>query len=210
VLHIIMLVAMPLFATAGFWQLRRLDEKRTKNALIIERRDLPPVTSLADDDLEFRRAQLEGRFGSNADVFLTGRPLNGRSGDHVLTPFETEDGTIIVDRGWVPAGDEGTPTPTGEVSLSGVLLPSEGRAPFTSGRSSGPRATRAAERGVAPVVRRAVVPVHPHRDRRVRACAATGYPLGATDADGAGVNSKMPASRLRRRSRHVVSSASSA
>ena len=74
VLHIIMLIFMPLFATAGFWQLRRLDEKRTTNSLVTQRRELPPVTSLDGDDLEFRRAHLEGSYVRGGNVVLTGRP----------------------------------------------------------------------------------------------------------------------------------------
>jgi cytochrome oxidase assembly protein ShyY1 len=142
VLHIIMLVAMPLFAVAGFWQLRRLDERRTSNALVTGRQELPPVTDLDDDDARFRRAELVGAYDHDNEVLLTGRPSNGRPGDHLLTPLHTEGGrVIVVDRGWLESGAE-VDTPDGTVTVEGVLLPSEGRAPFTSGKGTAGRTTR--------------------------------------------------------------------
>jgi cytochrome oxidase assembly protein ShyY1 len=56
-------------------------------------------------------------------------------------PLRTGGRTIIVDRGWVPAGERDVDTPD-EVSVQGILLPSEGRAPFTNARSGAAQTTR--------------------------------------------------------------------
>ena len=245
VLHVIMLVSMPLFAVAGFWQLRRLDEKRTQNALIESRQKLPLVTSLEVRTSSSAVRGSRGRSTRPRTVILNGRPSRGRPGRHILTPLDTDSGTVVVDRGWV-APDEEYQTPEGKSSVEGILLPSEGRAPFTRGAGEAEQPTRidasastirsmrtsrtsiscwrteaatirrstlpcrpgAAVGRLAPVVRGAVVPVHPHRDRRLRAGAAASDPL-ALQSEGAGLNSKTPASRLRSRSRHISSSVSS-
>jgi cytochrome oxidase assembly protein ShyY1 len=141
VLHVIMLVAMPLFTVAGFWQLRRLEERRASNALVAQRGELPAVTSLRGTDLTFRHAHLVGRYDPSEEVILTGRPSRGRSGDHVLMPLRVGNRSVIVDRGWVPARSNEYTTPK-EVTLEGILLPSEGRAPFTDGEGPTDRITR--------------------------------------------------------------------
>jgi surfeit locus 1 family protein len=139
VLHVLVALAVCLFAVAGFWQLRRLNERREHNALVEERQELPVVRELTGVNLSFRRAVLSGRYDPGEEVVLTGRPdADGRSGNHLLTPLTSDDDeSIVVDRGWVPAD---TPRgalapPDGQVVVEGILVPSEGSAPFVTGTS---------------------------------------------------------------------------
>ena len=130
-----MAIAVPLFVVAGFWQLHRLDERRTKNAAITERaaerpRALEDV--LDEGDADHRRVRLTGTFDTRREVVLIGRPgPGGIDGSHVLTPLVTDDGAVLVDRGWVPPGMEDPPLrdaapPDDDVTVTGVLIPTEG------------------------------------------------------------------------------------
>ena len=90
----------------GTWQLGRL---QWKNDLItsfesrISAPEIPvPASDSGLDDIEFSRLQLVGRFIHDKEVFMTGRTYEGNAGFHVVTPFELDDGRLIlINRGWV-------------------------------------------------------------------------------------------------------------
>jgi surfeit locus 1 family protein len=136
VLHVIVVVTVPLFALAGVWQLHRLDERRTHNALVRSREGLParPLRAvIADGDAEHRRVRVTGRYDTSEEVVLVGRSNAGIEGSHVLTPLviDAKD-AVLVDRGWVPPGMEDPPLqrarpPDGDVTITGFLLPTEAR-----------------------------------------------------------------------------------
>jgi surfeit locus 1 family protein len=144
VLHVIVAIAVPLFAVAGFWQLDRLDERRAMNAKIRARESEPvrPLDDVVDDrDASHRRVRVTGRYDTSEELVLIGRPgTNGIEGSHVLTPLRVEDDdAILVDRGWVPPGLEDPPVdearpPSGRVTVTGILLPSEGGRSLATGR----------------------------------------------------------------------------
>jgi len=130
----------------GIWQLDRLDERRARNDEIEIGLAAPPAPAVAvlagpAADAAYRRVESSGTYLAEGELLLYGRPLDGRPGDHVLTPLVLEDGTVlVVDRGWVPFdADRPAPTvgaeaaPTGEVAVSGVLLPSEEGEAFPTG-----------------------------------------------------------------------------
>lgn len=116
----------------GFWQLDRLDQRREQNWLVSARLAEPPspvseLTDLPASDAEFRPAVAEGRYDPDNERILYGRPLDGRPGDHVLTPLILEDGSaMVVDRGWVPF-ESGRDLPlTGEAAAPSGLVRIEG------------------------------------------------------------------------------------
>jgi surfeit locus 1 family protein len=147
VLHVIVAIAVPLFVVAGFWQLHRLDERRTENALIAERASQPPRSLddvLANGDVDHRRVRVTGTFDTSEEVVLIGRPgPGGVDGSHVLTPLVIDDqAAVLVDRGWVPPGLEDPPLrdaapPDGELTVTGVLLPTEGTGALARGGEQG-------------------------------------------------------------------------
>lgn len=152
--HVIVATAVALFAVAGFWQLRRLSERRAHNAFVAEQRERPPVDLTASsgdaEDILQRRVRAAGRYDTAREVVLHGRGGGGRPGNHLLTPLVLPDGrAVLVDRGWVPLdvdtpGDARVAAPSGRVEVTGVLLASEG---------SGPLATTARVRDLAAVSR---------------------------------------------------------
>lgn len=137
VLHVLVLFAVPLFAVAGFWQLRRLDQRRERNALI-EQRQNEPVRSLddvlEDRDATYRHVRATGTFDPTEEIVLAGRGRGpgGAPGNHVLTPLRIDDrNAILVDRGWVPPELDDPPVraarpPDGEVTIEGFLHRTEG------------------------------------------------------------------------------------
>ena len=141
-----MAIAVPLFVVAGFWQLHRLDERRTKNAVITERateaaRSLEDA--LGERQADHRRVRIAGTYDTEQEVVLIGRPgPGGVDGSHVLTPLVTDDGAVLVDRGWVPPGMEDPPLrdaapPDDDVTITGVLIPTEGTGALSAGGEHG-------------------------------------------------------------------------
>lgn len=121
----------------GIWQVDRLHEKRARNRLVAQRSRLPvePLALLIPRSIaraapaaEFRLTIATGRFDGDRQIRLRSRALEGRPGEHVLTPLITgPQAAVIVDRGWVPfeERDSATPPPSGAVQVGGILLPPE-------------------------------------------------------------------------------------
>lgn len=107
---VLALAVAALFVRLGFWQLARLDERRVQNAIIAERRALPPVElplhRLAADALRDRRAQARGVYDYAHERVWTGRTYDGAPGVALLTPLRLSDGSaVFVDRGWASSPD---------------------------------------------------------------------------------------------------------
>jgi cytochrome oxidase assembly protein ShyY1 len=120
----------------GLWQLRRLDERRTLNARILDRRSATPITiermpegAAADP---YRQADAQGTYDVEHEVLVYGRSLDGEAGHHVVTPLVfPSGGAILVVRGWVPFATQAAPVreaapPANEVEVTGYLVPDEG------------------------------------------------------------------------------------
>jgi surfeit locus 1 family protein len=123
----------------GFWQLRRLDEKRDRNAAIRERgaRQVEPVDALVDprtgfdqvDHLIYRRASARGRYDRAGEVKIRSRSLDGQPGEWVVTPLVLHDGTALaVNRGFVPLDTDAPAPPSGTVEVTGLLFATQTRA----------------------------------------------------------------------------------
>lgn len=94
----------------GFWQLDRLDQKRSRNAALAARMAEPPVSltaTLADSSgVIYRRAVADGVFDDARTIILPGRSYRGAPGVLVLTPLRLSGTTaLLVQRGWMPSAD---------------------------------------------------------------------------------------------------------
>ena len=83
---------------------------------------VPGDAPVASD--EWRSVTVTGHYVLGSAVLLRNRPVNGQPAYHVLVPFQTDDGAVlVVDRGWVPVGndaqtaDDVPAPPTGTVDL---------------------------------------------------------------------------------------------
>jgi cytochrome oxidase assembly protein ShyY1 len=151
VLTVLVVVATVAMVLAGFWQLRRLDERRGHNAVIRARTAAPAVAAgdvlragqplgEAGAAVEWQTLTATGTYDAERGVLVRNRSLDGAPGYHVVTPLVLGDGTaLLVNRGWIPlspaAGQspQAPPPPTGEVTV-------EGRARATQERGAlGPR-----------------------------------------------------------------------
>jgi len=138
--HVIVLAVVGVLLALGQWQLERLDQVRTSNALLAERAVAAPVDLLmlmrgdgadvgsADvAGAEFRRVTATGVFLPEEEVLQRNRVQRGLQGLDVLTPLDLGDGvTVLVRRGWVPTTMdtppvEDAPPPSGLVTISGIL-----------------------------------------------------------------------------------------
>jgi cytochrome oxidase assembly protein ShyY1 len=197
--HLLCLFLVVLFVNLGFWQLRRLHEKRVRNDLIHSREQAAPA-SLADalragaDGAVYRRVDVAGRWDAAATVLVRSRALDQQPGYAVLTPLVSADGTVVVNRGFTPLGSGGedailaTVRPNGDtpVRVQGILRASEKRGGLGPKDASSHQtvvnridvATLEAQLGrpLAPVYLQELSVVPPRRDP-----FPTPFPLPATD-----------------------------
>jgi surfeit locus 1 family protein len=138
--HLLVVVAIVTMVNLGFWQLRRLDERRAFNATIEARYDQPPVP-LDDlvpsaaapgndllDETEWRPVTASGVYLPDEAFYVVNRSQNGRAGQNVVVPLRLDDGRIlIVNRGFVPLATAVPPVPAVDVELVGRLRASQER-----------------------------------------------------------------------------------
>lgn len=146
----LVLVVVFAVACAGLsaWQLARRDEARAE----IERVDanwdatprpvaevLPQLDSFDADD-KWMPVTLTGEYLLDDEVLVRGRPRDGAAGFEVLVPLRLEDGTVfIVDRGWLPAGNEQDApdmVPAAPVGVVTVVVRLKAGEPVVPGRSA--------------------------------------------------------------------------
>jgi surfeit locus 1 family protein len=148
---ILTLVVVAILVSLGNWQLRRLTWKEGLIAAATERpreaaRDLPPVSDWpaldpASED-GYRPFRMTGRFLNDREVrVFTSLPdprgPYGGPGYWIVTPFElATGGAVLVNRGFAPAekslpSERGETLPEGEISVTGLMRPDEGRSTFT-------------------------------------------------------------------------------
>jgi cytochrome oxidase assembly protein ShyY1 len=132
----------------SMWQLARRDEARAEiervetnwdsTPAVLE--ELLPALDGFDADDEWARVTATGHYLVDDELLARGRPRDGKPGFEQLVPFQLDDGTVfVVDRGWLPVGDEQDepdsvpPPPSGEVTVVARLKAGE---PIVAGRSA--------------------------------------------------------------------------
>lgn len=108
-----------------------MEERRAWNQHVTTNLQAPPVPAAevlsgADDSVQWRRVTFVGRFDETNQILIRGRYFEGRYGYEVMTPLRPEQGpALLVDRGWVPAGESATTPPdvpappSGQVTITG-------------------------------------------------------------------------------------------
>lgn len=122
----------------GAWQLDRLSQRRAENALVAER--LAGLTvdlnTFPPGDLpEYHPVRLTGTFDFSQEIVLRNRAHLDSPGVRVLTPLRLTGANraVLVDRGWIPyteaepAARAAYQQPAGEVTLEGIVRPSQQR-----------------------------------------------------------------------------------
>lgn len=127
----------------GLWQLDRNDQREARNAVVEANanREAVPVEDVLTVGIPVPAGQVwtpveaAGRYDVDHQMVVRLRPLDGRPGVHVLTPFVTDTGAaVLVDRGFVAQGGSATAVPAvpeppaGDVEVVGrIRLSEEGR-----------------------------------------------------------------------------------
>jgi surfeit locus 1 family protein len=92
----------------GVWQLERLSWKLDLIARVNSHMAAPPVPlgrllAMGPDESQYRRITLTGHFDHAQEAYVFATDALGAPVYHVLTPFHTDDGRVLmVDRGAVP------------------------------------------------------------------------------------------------------------
>lgn len=132
--HLFVLAMVVLMTTLGFWQLRRLEERKDRNEDVRAALDAEPVEVEAlldvgpDPGIEHRPVIVAGEYLDEHSFFVANRTFESQAGVWLATPMRLDDGRlVIVSRGWVPrlwaAGDDPREiaTPTGGLEVLGRL-----------------------------------------------------------------------------------------
>ena len=134
--HLFALAMVVLMVNLGFWQLRRLDERRANNAAIASAMSQAPSDIAAYLDSrglppEFTAVAAKGVYLPDAEVRIANRSRGGQPGFWLATPMELADGrAVAVVRGWVPRrsvvglDDRSAAPPPGEVTVAGLAFDS--------------------------------------------------------------------------------------
>jgi len=128
-----LIIAALLLACAGFgalgtWQVHRLAWKRDLIARVDARVAAaalaPPApeawsrVSAAED--EYRHVRLSGLYVANADTRVDALTELG-AGDWILSPLQTDQGVVMINRGFVPKRTDYAPVPETPVTVEGLL-----------------------------------------------------------------------------------------
>ena len=172
-----------LFAGLGIWQVQRLFWKLD----LIERVDarvhaapasLPTnLDALRPQEIEYRRVRVSGRLQNERQTFVDALTELG-PGDWVLTPLQTSQGTILINRGFVPKNmRDKVSSPAGDVAVTGLLRLSEPGGRFL--RANDPAQDRWYSRDVAAIAaKRGLGPTAPVFVDAEATPDARGYPVG--------------------------------
>ncbi|MFB8350170.1 SURF1 family protein [Streptomyces niveus] len=133
-INVFVLLAIPFCIFMGTWQLGRFEDRvdshrSAEAAPDPAKQAAAPVAELlpVDQETSGRHATASGTYEDQ--LLVPNRQLDDKSGSYVLGLLRTDGGRALpVVRGWLPAGADVPPVPTGEVTVSGAL-----QAPENSG-----------------------------------------------------------------------------
>jgi cytochrome oxidase assembly protein ShyY1 len=133
------LLLLPLFHALSEWQWRRLHQRQAFNALVSRNLAADPIpaaqllrpngVTLAalPADLQWRQLSMCGTWQPRQQVLVRRKSLDAQAGFWVATPLSSADVTLVVVRGWLPAGTSSrdtpkvVPPPTGNVCIEARL-----------------------------------------------------------------------------------------
>ena len=136
--HLFVVAMVVLMVNLGFWQLRRLDERRADSAAIASAMSQIPVDVAEHFDgrgrvPEYTAVTATGTYRADAEVRIGNRSSGGQPGYWLAAPLELDDGrAVAVVRGWIPRravvglDDRSAAPPAGSVTVVGLALDSVG------------------------------------------------------------------------------------
>jgi surfeit locus 1 family protein len=173
------------FVALGVWQLQRMTWKQALVARVDARVAAEPVAppgrsawpTVGEASHGYLRVRLDGEFLPVPETRTQAVTALG-GGAWLLAPLRTVDGDIVlVNRGFVPAGERAAPPPAGRVSMTGLLRISEPDGGFL--RDNDPAGERWYSRDVAAIARARGLPADEVAPFFVDAFSAAGPGIAA-------------------------------
>jgi cytochrome oxidase assembly protein ShyY1 len=133
--HLLVIVVIVAMINLGFWQLRRLDERKAFNAEVSTRIEHAPApldevlaAGIDPHTVEWRSVTASGTYLQDETFSVVNRSQDGIGGTMVVTPLRLADGRLLlVERGFEPGITRAPAAPGGTVRIVGRLRPSEKR-----------------------------------------------------------------------------------
>lgn len=125
------LIMLPILFSLGSWQLDRADQKRRYHEDFLQSSRHPPVDlgllhgNLTNgEEVLWRQIKSTGRFNNDVKVLLDNQVMNTVAGYFVFTLFYPEgiQQPFLVNRGWVPAGNDRSRPPEIPDIVSSVTI----------------------------------------------------------------------------------------
>jgi surfeit locus 1 family protein len=132
------LLVLPLLINLGLWQSNKADHKQAMQDIYNQRGDSTVVQIGSEpvnlESIRFSRVVVRGYFEPAYQILLDNQIYHGQAGYHVITPLHINGSNmrILVNRGWVPIGENRNnlpviETPNGEVEVSGFAYDPSGK-----------------------------------------------------------------------------------
>jgi cytochrome oxidase assembly protein ShyY1 len=121
----VVIIVIIAFGLLSRWQWSRAEEKQVLNSSMVSARDHDPVAPI-NAATEWTPVRITGSYDSASEVVVRKRPQETINGFWVMTPLESADGTVWINRGWLRADGNATtypdvpPAPEGEVTVTGL------------------------------------------------------------------------------------------
>lgn len=133
--HVLIVGAVVLMVNLAFWQLRRLDERKSFNALVTTNSESVPVpmnevltAGSESPSLEWRRVLVTGTYRSDLALTIVNRAQDGTAGTDSVVPLEVAPNSfVLVNRGFTPLSQSTNAPPSGTVEIVGYLRRSQKR-----------------------------------------------------------------------------------
>ena len=100
-------LTMIILLSLGTWQLERLRWKSHIISTMNKHISLSPkeINASVINDIKnynYRRIKLEGTYIYNKNITIYSKVLNGKVGRHLIIPFKTKFGYILINKGFIP------------------------------------------------------------------------------------------------------------
>ena len=110
----------------GIWQLDRLEQRRAFNAQFETARaqptlDLNEEEPVDIEEMEWRSVTVTGEYDFTNQVAVRNQYYGSEYGYHLLTPLSFDGSAVLVDRGWIPADGNTTPSDWRKYDESGMV-----------------------------------------------------------------------------------------
>jgi surfeit locus 1 family protein len=129
---LLVLAGTALCIRLGIWQLDRLEQRRAFNAQVESMRaaellDLNQNLPADISSMEWRAVTVTGEYDFENQVALRNQYHGDQYGYHLITPLLFNGGSVLVDRGWIPADGNAVPADwrqydeVGQVTVTGQI-----------------------------------------------------------------------------------------